>query len=211
MSLLWPDQMEPNKRKIVEAALQEFADKGYELASTNHIVKRAGVSKGMLFHFFSNKKTLFLYVVDACIEYFFAYLDARLPSLSDDMLQRFIEIHMAKMTLFFEEPSAYHMAVTTFVDRPGECKDEIKQRESDFFQRYTPLFLSGVDVSRFQHGVSPEKVLHFLLTSVEALTRQHVREHYDKQDKGLHALQMFHEEMSEWIGMIKHGVYKQLT
>ena len=38
------------KSRILEAALVEFADKGYKKASTNTIVRETGVSKGLLFH-----------------------------------------------------------------------------------------------------------------------------------------------------------------
>ena len=36
------------RQSILNAALGEFADKGYALASTNGIVRRAGISKGAL-------------------------------------------------------------------------------------------------------------------------------------------------------------------
>ena len=56
------------KRVILNAALKEFADKGYEQASTNQIVKDAGIGKGMLFYYFTSKKKLYSYLVDYCIE-----------------------------------------------------------------------------------------------------------------------------------------------
>ncbi|MEM5780278.1 MAG: TetR/AcrR family transcriptional regulator, partial [Lawsonibacter sp.] len=47
---------------IINAALTEFAAKGYDLASTNGMVKAAGISKGALFHYFASKKDLFLFL-----------------------------------------------------------------------------------------------------------------------------------------------------
>ena len=41
---------EDKKKRIIEASIEEFAKKGYEKASTNNIVKTAGISKGILFH-----------------------------------------------------------------------------------------------------------------------------------------------------------------
>ena len=59
--------LKPEKQeRILEAAIKEFADKGFEKASTNEIVKEAGISKGILFHYFQNKKKLFLFVFDYC-------------------------------------------------------------------------------------------------------------------------------------------------
>ena len=44
------------QQRILNAALNEFANKGFDRASTNEIVKSAGISKGLLFHYFNNKK-----------------------------------------------------------------------------------------------------------------------------------------------------------
>ena len=61
--------LKPEKQeKILEAAIREFADKGFEKASTNEIIKEAGISKGILFHYFQNKKNLFLFVYDYSVE-----------------------------------------------------------------------------------------------------------------------------------------------
>ena len=45
--------------KIIEVSLIEFAEKGYELASTNNIYKAANVSKGSIFVYFNSKAELY--------------------------------------------------------------------------------------------------------------------------------------------------------
>lgn len=54
--------------KILNAAIKVYVQKGYDHASTNEIVKEAGISKGLLFHYFKNKKTLYLFLFDHCVE-----------------------------------------------------------------------------------------------------------------------------------------------
>ncbi len=53
---------EPKKERILNAAITEFAYKKYDDASTNNIVTAAQIGKGMLFHYFGNKKNLYLYL-----------------------------------------------------------------------------------------------------------------------------------------------------
>lgn len=53
---------EQKKERILNAAITEFAYKKYEDASTNNIVTAAQIGKGMLFHYFGNKKNLYLYL-----------------------------------------------------------------------------------------------------------------------------------------------------
>ena len=55
-------KVDARRSRILEAALVEFAAKGYKKASTNTIVREAKVSKGLLFHYFISKKELYIYI-----------------------------------------------------------------------------------------------------------------------------------------------------
>ena len=55
------------QQRILEAAILEFAEQGYTKASTDNIVINAGISKGSLFNYFTNKKTLYEDVLDYII------------------------------------------------------------------------------------------------------------------------------------------------
>src|ERR1051325_1913634 len=50
--------------KILQAALQVFAEKGYHRALVDDIVRVSGTSKGAVYHHFPNKEALFLALVD---------------------------------------------------------------------------------------------------------------------------------------------------
>lgn len=50
--------MTDKKEKILHAALELFANDGYNAVSTSRIAKQAGVSEGLIFRHFGNKKGL---------------------------------------------------------------------------------------------------------------------------------------------------------
>ncbi|MBQ8007422.1 MAG: TetR/AcrR family transcriptional regulator [Lachnospiraceae bacterium] len=54
---------------IINAALKTFALKGYKDASTDVIVKEAGISKGLLFHYFTSKQGLYDFICDYSTKY----------------------------------------------------------------------------------------------------------------------------------------------
>ncbi len=60
-------QAEENRRKILSCALEEFGTHGYHSASTNAICRCAGLSKGLLYHYFPTKEMLFLQVLEHCV------------------------------------------------------------------------------------------------------------------------------------------------
>ncbi|MFL6722939.1 MAG: TetR/AcrR family transcriptional regulator [Sphingomicrobium sp.] len=59
----WQRRAEERPREICAAALQVFAEKGFAAAKLDEIAKRAGVSKGTLYLYFTDKEQLFRAVV----------------------------------------------------------------------------------------------------------------------------------------------------
>jgi AcrR family transcriptional regulator len=65
---------------IVDAALPEFAQRGYEAASVGRIARAAGVARTVLYDHFPSKHALFVKVLDAQEQTLLAYLRAALVS-----------------------------------------------------------------------------------------------------------------------------------
>lgn len=57
-------QAESTRKALCQHARKVFAQKGYAEASTDEIVRRAGVTKGALYHHFENKLELYRAVVE---------------------------------------------------------------------------------------------------------------------------------------------------
>ncbi|MDI6706012.1 MAG: TetR/AcrR family transcriptional regulator [Bacillota bacterium] len=51
------------KRKIFNAAVQEFATRRFSEASINQIVKTAGISRGSFYQYFNDKEDIYLYML----------------------------------------------------------------------------------------------------------------------------------------------------
>ena len=61
------DLKKEKQDRIINAALRAFALSGYMHASTDDIVKMAGISKGLIFHYFETKLGLYQFVYDYSI------------------------------------------------------------------------------------------------------------------------------------------------
>ena len=64
MAQTFSDLSQEKQRQILDAAAEVFAEEDYKRASTDDIAARAGISKGLLFYYFKNKQSLYLYVAD---------------------------------------------------------------------------------------------------------------------------------------------------
>lgn len=56
------------REEILDAALTEFAQHGYEGASTDAIARAVGISQPYLFRLFGTKKQLFIAAIERCFE-----------------------------------------------------------------------------------------------------------------------------------------------
>src|ERR1043166_2819643 len=65
---------EETRQKILRAAFEEFYKNGFQGGSINHIVEKAGITKGALFHHFAGKNELGYAVVEEII---YPHLKAR--------------------------------------------------------------------------------------------------------------------------------------
>lgn len=66
MTLLFERIPEEKRTRILDAAVNEFANLGYENTNTNKIAARAGISVGSLFQYFENKEDIFLTTIRHC-------------------------------------------------------------------------------------------------------------------------------------------------
>jgi AcrR family transcriptional regulator len=60
--------MTDKKEKILKSALELFANEGVSATSTNKIAKKAGVSEGLIFKHFNNKKALLNAIMESAEE-----------------------------------------------------------------------------------------------------------------------------------------------
>lgn len=74
------DKQTEKQRKIVEAAISAFAEKGYSNTSTAEIAKMAGVAEGTIFKHFGTKENLLLSIIIPFIKDFS-------PQMADEIFE----------------------------------------------------------------------------------------------------------------------------
>lgn len=73
------DLRKEKQDRIMGAAMEVFALYGYEHASTDDMVKRAHISKGLLFHYFGSKLGLYTFLYDYCVRFMSMQFQRMIP------------------------------------------------------------------------------------------------------------------------------------
>lgn len=98
--------MEQEKRnRLIECAMKEFT-KGYALANMDELVKEAGISKGLLFHYFGTKKGVFLFL----FKYALSVINREYEKViveSGDFLENIWTVSKLAVDLSFQYPVVY--------------------------------------------------------------------------------------------------------
>lgn len=155
--------LEPEKREIIiNAALEEFAQKGYKNASTNEIVKKANISKGLLFHYFSNKKKLFLFLYDYSKDVFLNEFYNKMNYDETDIIKRWRQIVLLKMELIQKYPVLYDFILASAVEDSKEIKQELENQMKNVLEDSYKRLFNNIDTSRFKAGMDIKRVLEII-------------------------------------------------
>lgn len=159
------------KERVLQAALAEFAARGYEAASTNTIAAEAGVAKGLVFHHFGSKEQLFLAVVQQVLPEVRDALLADVDALPADLFERLHAWHVRKVALMQQRPEVFEVFVTALTEAPASLRRELASAQQRVLAAAWPRVLQGIDATRLRPGLSLEDAVETLSLLAEGLEK----------------------------------------
>lgn len=164
------------QQNILNAALDEFAAKGYALASTNEIVRKAGISKGALFTYFPSKRELFLYLCDYSWNIVQTqYLEA-IPDAEGDLIARLRAAVLLKMAVLRQHPKLINFLARILVEDDAEVLDRVRSLSAAAASFQTNVLYTGLNEALYRQDLPPRQASRMLCWCVDGyaadLTRQ---------------------------------------
>lgn len=156
--------------RIINAAIKVFAQKGYDSASTNEIVKEAGISKGLLFHYFQNKKQLFFFLFDYCYNIIADEFYKKVDLTETDFFNRMRQSVMIKMELLNQYPDIFNFIQEAFMQDSAEIKEELDKMKQELTAINIEKVYEGIDLSKFRDDVDIQKILKIITWTFEKLS-----------------------------------------
>ena len=197
------------RQQILSACISEFAAHGYRGASTDRMAEAAGISKGLLFYHFKNKKNLYLYIVDYAARTMIEKMDKMRRKDTGDFFDRIIETGILKLRLGWEEPELYRVLFESYVNTPRDIQEEIMARYGAIFSDARQNFYKELDPGLLKEGVDRKAAVEALMLMLEGL-------YYKKlplfqqmtAEETLKEVERMQDEAAEYIRLLKIGICK---
>jgi len=200
------EKIDVRRNRILEAALVEFADKGYRKASTNTIVREAKVSKGLLFHYFISKKDLYIFIFEHAKNTIKNEMYAKVNFADRDVLNRFYSSTEAKIEAYHK-----HKLFARIFEKHEAVKDEdiLKATNAIMFNNNKGAFekvFNNIDYYLFNERINIDRSLEVMQWTIERITADWKITHNCKfTKKTLETLKM---DISHYLDLFRDAFYR---
>ena len=194
-------KIDPEKKaRILNSAFEEFGKNGFENASTNAIVERAGISKGLLFHYFGSKQSLYDALKQFAMEYIITLLEAGIDWQQSDLLLRVQQIAQLKLTAMEQYPHIYDFLKADLQDFPAaERQNQLPDRALCLVRR---AYTENIDYTLFRPDIEVQKAVEILQWTVEGAASRLVKE----KDMDI---QQITAAFGEYIPLLRKLLYRE--
>ncbi|WP_268624340.1 TetR/AcrR family transcriptional regulator [Paenibacillus alvei] len=192
--------------RIINEAMKEFVRKGYEHASTNEMVKGAGISKGLLFHYFNNKQELFLSLYDYGVEKVMSLFYGRINLEEKDFFIRFRQVQQVRWELLMQYPELFKFLNAAYVETASDIRPHIEQRNKGLTQEAFGKVLAGFDRSKFKEGLDIDKAINIIVWTFHGFLKDKMKRANTMQINSDDYVHMV-KEADEYIDMFRQSFY----
>jgi len=197
------------RERILNAAMTEFLY-GFKKASTDNIVREAGISKGLLFHYFGTKERLYNFLIDYAVDIVkHEYLDM-INIGQPDVLDSIWQSSLLKKDLSIRFPHIFDFLTNAYVEAKNEGASNINL---DRFTKMSASVIANIyacaDTSLFKEDIDPKVAMNIIGWAVSGYAHEKVleagenpganaRENYDK----------YLDEVQDLLGVLRQIFYK---
>jgi len=159
--------------KILNAAFREFAVHGYKKASTNRIVKEAGIGKGMLFYYFENKRGLYDDLIDYGTKFIKDNYLCQMDGEETDFIKKYRNACVIKMKAYAQCPDIFHFFSTQYLtlEQNDFTKEQLDMMMEVRDVGHAKLY-ENIDTSLFRKDIEPDKIIEMIKWTFDGYEKQ---------------------------------------
>lgn len=195
----------PNEKqlKIINAGFEYFGKYGYKGANTEDIANRAGISKGLLFYYFKNKESYYLFLCEFC-------QNLMLESFQETDFQEITDFFKlidfatkAKLKIITEYPFITDFSVNLIADKSIKVGSKSEEYVNNAIYNSFDIYFKNIDFTPFKEEIDVKKIYQMMLWLSEG---------YINEKKRINTpivLEDFLSDFALWKALFKKICYKE--
>lgn len=193
------DLKKEKQDRMINAALKVFAKQGYRHASTDDMVKEAGISKGLLFHYFGSKLGLYAFIYDYSARYMILELKASVSAKETDFFEIIRQMENSKMQAMRGYPYMQQFLNRSMKEDVSEALLAIEEKRAALLETYD-MILERADMSRIPADIDSGKLQKIITYTINGLMAEQFEDASFQPE-------MLYQEIQDYIDMMKSMVY----
>ena len=195
------DLKKEKQDRMINAALKVFATQGYRHGSTDDIVREAGVSKGLLFHYFGSKVGVYRFIYDYSVKYMMLELRSTVDTKEKDLLIIVKQTERARLHAMRGYPYMQQFLNRSLAEDSYEALLSVEEKKNSLEETYAVID-SQIDYGLLPSGIDGEKLRKMLDFTVKGLMTERFQDASFQPD-------MLYQEICGYLDMMGQLVYRQ--
>ena len=194
--------------RILATATTAFGQQGFAKTKTDDIAATAGVSKGLIFHYFGNKQDLYLDTFKTAYHRIYDHMDPHKWQDAPGLATMMTQAVKYEMQLQLKFPDEYRLMMQAYADLPHFPKplqQQIQQETHAISAEANRIFRQKIEQLPRRDGVSVADIFSVVSAVIAqqtaTTTRMIATGHYRNFDD----LQVVVDQMDRQLKIIEHG------
>ena len=188
---------------IRNSAMLEFGEGSFKKTSADAIAKRAGVSKALLFHYFKDKRELYLYLfhyaLEICVK---QYMNKTYDFGETDFFLALDMGQKIKMDMVRRYPGLFRFVMRAYYERDSILSPHLRKGLNGLLESTSKDFLARMDLYKFKDGVDPWEVIRLLTLAAEGMMAR-------TNACTAEEIETLFEEYKKYADMLRANLYKE--
>lgn len=149
---------EEKQQRIINAGYRVFSENSYRKSPMSEIAAEAGISKSLLFHYFHNKRELYLFLWDTCVKTTVQSMTESGCYEQTDLFEMLRRGMMVKIGLMRIYPHMGNFALKVFYEKDPEVASGIQTSYEDLKKINAYSTLLKLDSKQFKEGIDISRI-----------------------------------------------------
>ena len=197
---------EDKKQMIINKGIEIFSKFSFVEAKTDLIVKEAGISKGLLFYYFDNKKNFYLYLLNYTVDLLTQDLGC---TAYYDFYENIFSIIDQKCNLIKKYPKETKFLNMASKETSKEVDKEIKDILTEYHKKSNEKLKKQISTSvrtfNLRKDIDNELIVDALSLYIEAIVEKYLNKYQENPMDLFDNYDEFKNSISKYLSLILNG------